>query len=590
MPSRTRSIRFWLIVAVLIVLLGVLATLQYRWIGEVSDAERERARTAADAAVRASAAEVDRELGHALRENRPPGDGRDAEVHPGAEEERRFGTDAHSPKLVAAIFRARRTSEPAGVELERFDRATGSFSPSPWPDTLTALRSTLEAETPRRGSPPGPPPVRFVDAPPAVVAEDFVPPAAGARDGAGRAEPPASWTIFVLDRPALEEALSSAVARHFAGLSDYDVAVVRSDSGAVFYRTRAAFDPASVRVEAAAPILRPDPFSRVPFGPLPERPDQGPPPGIAGPAREPAADYVLDAPGHGSPPGMADHGGWQLVVAHRAGSLQAAVAATRARNLAVSAGILALLAATVAVLLASAHRDRRLAARQVEFVAGLTHELRTPLAAVRSAGQNLADGIVDDREHVRSYGALIHRESQRLSVLIEDALSRAGISPRRVDGTRTAVRLDEVLVEAVEACGPLARERNAAVVRDVALDLPPVVGDRDAMRTVFENLVSNAIKYGGEPARVTVRAALEDDGVAVDVRDNGTGIPKREIPRIFEPFYRGSGASERAAGTGVGLALVRRIVEEHGGRISVESDAGSGATFRVVLPAAGAAS
>ena len=580
MLTRARSIRLSLAAAALLLaLLGILATLQYRWIGQVGDAERDRARAAALSAAQAAASDVDRELGRAVRDFglRPPGAGVNEERDL-ADAVRRSATRAHLPELVNGVFRAR--SADGGPELRRYDPASSRFEDAAWPADLSEVRAALASESIGDGRPGGPPPrpSNFFAAPPALVVADASRPPSPGGEGP---PPPRSWTILALDRRILDEIVASAIAHHFGDPSAYDVAVVGPESNAVFYRSRSGFDPTGARIEAAAPILRPRPPERE-FG------EESP----GGPRHTYTADATItDAgpPGSAPPPGSPGRDDWQIVVAHRAGSLDAAVASTRRRNLAVSAGILALLAATIAVLIVSAHRDRRLAAQQVEFVAGLTHELRTPLAAVRSAAQNLADGIVDDPERVRSYGALVHRESQRLSMLIEDALARAGITARRGPAPRTAVRVEEVIAEAVDACGPIARQRDASVVRDVAPDLPPVVGDRDSMRTLFENLVSNAIKYGGEPARVTVRVARAERDVAVDVQDNGAGIPKREIPRIFEPFYRGSGASERAAGTGVGLALVRRIVEEHGGRITVESGAGGGATFRVILPAAGGA-
>jgi signal transduction histidine kinase len=275
------------------------------------------------------------------------------------------------------------------------------------------------------------------------------------------------------------------------------------------------------------------------------------------------------------------------VALHRTGSLQAAVAASRRRNLVVSAAILLLLAAAVATLLVSADRTRRLARQQVEFVAGLTHELRTPLAAIRSAGQNLADGVVTDRDRVRQYGILLEREGRRLSELIEQALAHAGIQARGNGARIGPVAIAEILENALAACRPLAEEQGAALETTVARDLPPVLGDPSALRTLFENLVSNAIKYGGRAGSVRVQARAEGRSVEVTVRDTGPGISPRDLPHIFEPFYRGSDASSgRVAGSGLGLSLVRRVVEAYGGGVRVESEPGKGTAFHVTLPAA----
>src|SRR5262249_38282388 len=162
----------------------------------------------------------------------------------------------------------------------------------------------------------------------------------------------------------------------------------------------------------------------------------------------------------------------------------------------------------------SAHRAHVLARQQVEFVAGLTHELRTPLAAIRSAGQNLADGVVSDPDRVREYGTLLEREGRRLSGLIEDALMHAGI------GSAPPAVLDE----AIAACGPLAAEQDATLEKEIADDLPAVRGDHTSIRTLFENLLGNALKYGGRGGCVRVALTADAGNAVLSIRDQGPGI------------------------------------------------------------------
>jgi signal transduction histidine kinase len=228
----------------------------------------------------------------------------------------------------------------------------------------------------------------------------------------------------------------------------------------------------------------------------------------------------------------------------------------------------------------------------MEFVAGVTHELNTPLAAIRSAGQNLADGIVTDPAQVRRYGGLIEKEGGRLTALVAQVLDFAGIeSGDRAYAAEplSAARLvDEVLRDhrlALEQAG-------MAVERDVAPDLPEIRGDAAALRRALANLVANAVKFAAAGRWLAVRAAARPDGRAVVLRveDRGPGIPRDERERVFEPFHRGPAAERNATpGSGLGLSLVRHVVRAHGGSVRVEGREGGGAALVVELPAAPAA-
>ena len=281
-------------------------------------------------------------------------------------------------------------------------------------------------------------------------------------------------------------------------------------------------------------------------------------------------------------------------MAHRGGSLNAEVARARRRNLAVGFGILAILAGSVAMLAVSARRAQRLAHQQMDFVTSVTHELNTPLAAIRSAGQNLADGVVADSEQVRRYGSLIESEGRRLSEMVTRVLDFAGIQTGlrayRMQPVSVAAIVDTVLAR----CRLAAEERGIRVERSVPDDLPAILADEEAFGRALGNLVDNAIKYGGGQGWLRVFAWLAADGarpeVAIAVEDRGPGVRPSERRSIFQPFYRGGGpGSEGVAGSGLGLALVRPIVEAHGGTITVESnDGGVGARFTIRLPAASA--
>ena len=306
---------------------------------------------------------------------------------------------------------------------------------------------------------------------------------------------------------------------------------------------------------------------------------------------------------------------WQVHLLHSAGSLDAAVARARSRNLLVSFGVLLLLGASMTLVLISSARAERLAAQQMEFVAGVSHELRTPLAVIRSAAENLADGIVDDGQQVKRYGQLIAGEGRRLTQMVEQVMMFAGFQAGRPGFDVRPVEIAPVVDDALSAVAPIVREQDAEIVLDVAPTLPRVMADPSAVGRALQNLLQNALKYGGEPPRIEVSVrlasrtrdrqfALHSRGttitsvekralvgrpreVEISVADNGPGISPRDLPHIFEPFYRGADAvSRQVHGSGLGLSLVQRIMQQLGGRITVTSEPGQGSRFALYLPVA----
>jgi signal transduction histidine kinase len=271
--------------------------------------------------------------------------------------------------------------------------------------------------------------------------------------------------------------------------------------------------------------------------------------------------------------------------------LDAAVARARRSNLAISSGILLLLAASILLMLLSTRRLQALARQQLDFVAAVTHELLTPLAAMRSAGQNLADGVVEDGARVRRYGRLIDDEGRRLTRMVGQVLEFAGMQAggRTFRLRRTA--LPEVIDGALVEYRPVLEERGIEVEKRVAEDLPEVMADPEALRRALQNLIANAVKYGAEGSWIGVgaRCAEGSAGKAVElsVEDRGPGIDAADLPRLFEPFYRGrNDAREHVPGSGLGLSLVKHTVEGHGGQVTVETAPGKGSKLTLSLPAA----
>jgi signal transduction histidine kinase len=278
---------------------------------------------------------------------------------------------------------------------------------------------------------------------------------------------------------------------------------------------------------------------------------------------------------------------WKLMVKHPSGSLEAAVASARRRNLLVSTTILAVLGASVGLLVLTTRRAQELARQQMEFVAAVSHELRTPLAVIRSAAENLADGVVKDDAQIRKYGDLVRNEGRRLTEMVEQILELAGIQSGQRGFALRPIGMRPLLHGVVGRSASLVEEAGIGVEFDLAEDLPPVLGDEPALERVFQNLVGNAIKYGASGKWIGIGAKSLGREVQISVVDRGMGIAAAEQARIFEPFYRAADVvAAQIQGAGLGLSLVKRIVEAHGGRITVKSAPGAGSEFTVVLPAA----
>jgi signal transduction histidine kinase len=226
----------------------------------------------------------------------------------------------------------------------------------------------------------------------------------------------------------------------------------------------------------------------------------------------------------------------------------------------------------------------------MEFVAGVSHELRTPLAVIRSAAENLADGVVADPKQVKRYGDVIAGEGRRLTQMVEQIMEFAGFESGRATLDVRPADLGGIIEEALRGADPLVREHHATVERRGTSELPAVLVDPSAVSRSLQNLIVNALKYGGAPPAVVIDARRAEGArreVSVTISDNGSGIAARDLPHIFEPFYRGGDATARQIhGSGLGLSLVKRIMDEMGGRITVRTEAGKGSAFTLHLPLA----
>lgn len=274
-----------------------------------------------------------------------------------------------------------------------------------------------------------------------------------------------------------------------------------------------------------------------------------------------------------------------MAVRHRAGSLEALVERGRWRNVAILSGLLLMMLGALAALIRFTQREQRLAKLQMDFVAGISHELRTPLSVIKTAAHNLQGGLVSNPKQIQRYGALIRDESDRLTGIVEQVLRFAGALAGRVVQVREPVEVEALIDEAVAATTRITDEAGCLVERDIAPDLPQVSADPVALKHALINLISNAAKYGFSGGWIGVKARLDAGAVAITVADRGPGIAKKDQPYLFDAFYRGKKAIEdQVHGTGLGLNLVKRIAEAHGGTITLKSELGTGTEFTLRIP------
>jgi signal transduction histidine kinase len=557
-------------------LLPLLAWLQYQWLGKVSEGERQQMQ----ASLRLSADEFrdnfNRQISavYSSFQPRPPLPAMTREDY--VESYFRWMVATSHPRLInEVLFVEASNGQP---RIERLNPATRRFEPAEWPGSLSDLKAGLRAS--RAG--PGLLPDEFVRylAPPidASIPALFIPilqPALG--------NPEPSYLVLMLSLDCIRQEILPSLAQAFS--SEYSMRVINSK------------DPDQIIFEAGPPIagtsdgdVRTDLFAlRLPdvFG------IKGPihaatvPRGVRSSifSVRVVRGFSVAAPVAGMPFGD-DSGAWQLVVTHRSGSVDAAVGQARVRNLAISFGILLVLAVSVVMIVVSTGRAQRLAQQQIEFVSAVSHELRTPLAVICSAGENLADGLVTGPEHAQIYGTLVRDEGRRLSRMIEHVLDFAGIQSGRKIYNLRPTSIAEVVHRALAACNAQIEQLGFVIDLHIAENLPEITADKSALIRAVQNLIGNALKYSGQSRWIAVRACADAHVLSIVVEDRGSGIPEDEIACIFQPFYRGQAARDsQISGSGLGLSLVKNIVEAHGGTVQVTSTAGRGSQFQINVPA-----
>jgi signal transduction histidine kinase len=277
--------------------------------------------------------------------------------------------------------------------------------------------------------------------------------------------------------------------------------------------------------------------------------------------------------------------GLKLALRYKDSSIEKEVRLWEMGTLAIIAFIDLMLAAGLYLVYSNVRRELHLARLKSDFVANVSHELKTPLALIRLFAETLELGRVPSEEKAHQYYRVINKESHRLTQLINNILDFSRIEAGRKEYRFAPTDVARVVRDVIESYRFQIEQQGFALKVDVQEGLPHVPADEEALGQAIINLVNNAIKYSRESKTIHIEVRREGSKVLVSVTDTGIGIPRGEQKKIFEKFFRGEDSLvHETKGSGLGLALVRHIMEAHGGAVEVESTSGKGSTFTLVLP------
>ncbi|HVQ36315.1 MAG TPA: HAMP domain-containing sensor histidine kinase [Pyrinomonadaceae bacterium] len=581
----------WLVLGCVVVLLLTVVTgvFQYRWINRLKDADRRQRRQVMERTLSNFSGDFRDTLLQVLPFFRlRPNEGNDAALEPFLIElSRGWHSNSDLPQLLASISIG--TQSDQGLVFRRMHTGDNQFKTADWPNEFAVYRQVLEEQLRLPGGQrpsvsngaafavfQGTPVLIF----PMFQGRPVIFPL-------GAPPPPESrrlrgWCFLEFDNDDLRQnLLPELVARHYGTPARYQVAVVASNPLSMIYSSEPTLTIEALSQFDAGTVLLDTNLLQGGYGPPPPPPRSGGQPVVAGPQGLPLAEI-------GGNRGSTGDRAWLLAVKNKAGSIDELVEFSQRHTLGFSFIILVLSAGSSVMLILATVRARRLARQQMEFVAGVSHELRTPLTVIQSTSYNLSQGTIQDPGRVQQYGDVIQREARRLINQIERMLSFAGIQSGRRVYDPQPINVTEIAERSLaEYAAPFA-EDGWQIEQHFAEDLPLVVTDGPALESALKNLFENALKYAarGKWLSVTASAAQPAQGkeVQITVADRGPGIAPRDLPHIFEPFYRGRSVSATISGAGLGLCLVERNLRALGGRVTVQSTPGQGTSFTLHLP------
>ena len=254
------------------------------------------------------------------------------------------------------------------------------------------------------------------------------------------------------------------------------------------------------------------------------------------------------------------------------------------RTLAIAALAAGTLVLGLVLSVRAARASARLAEMRSEFVSTVTHELKTPIATIRAAGDTLAHGRLTDPEVKQEYAALVVQESKRLTRLVDNLLAYSRLTDVTEAYLFEPLSVGTLIEDSLQGFGAQLDAAEFRVDVDVPADVPPIRADRTAIILALDNLIDNAIRYSRDVRALHLDARVDAGRVVVRVHDRGIGIPPEELPQVTRRFFRGRDAT--SGGSGLGLAIATRIISDHDGRLTIESTLGEGTTVLLILPAA----
>ena len=588
-PFKPRTISMAVVIPSAIIV-AALAVLEYRWSTRVSEATAVRLADSLQMSMMNWQKDFFRyfsEIGLALRIDPvedAPGDV-DRYVRRFAE----WRAVAKYPNLVSNVYLLK-----SGTAL-RLNSSAQRFEPEVWPARFEPVRADLSkaaaeflrsraSKNPAYGifgvdDPAGG--WRFEPTIPALL-HPVIP---AASNGTQPSLQSVNWVAIELSREEIRSRVLADLSRtYFQGTDGLDYLVAVISPGHVIYSSDVGFgDPEPPDADGTMDL----------FGRVHDKSLRSPVHVFHTPPDEKGPDASVKFPWFPFLSDTAQSLDWRLVVRHRrGGALGAFVVEMRRRDLAIGFGVLLVLAINMAMLIVTSHRAQRLAQLQMDFVTAVSHELRTPLTVIISGADNICNGVVGAGQQMAQYGSVIGNQARQLVGLVERILLFAATRQGRLHYNLRPVEVHEVIDAALASTAGLIDAGHFTVECDIEEELPEVIGDAAALSQCVQNLITNALKYGGEQRWVGIRASANERGstgkeARISVSDRGIGIGAEDLPHIFEPFYRSS--SVKAAqihGTGLGLPLSKSIAEAMNGRLTVTSVDGSGSTFTLHLPCA----
>ncbi|HEX6190283.1 MAG TPA: HAMP domain-containing sensor histidine kinase [Pyrinomonadaceae bacterium] len=277
--------------------------------------------------------------------------------------------------------------------------------------------------------------------------------------------------------------------------------------------------------------------------------------------------------------------GWRASVGLKNTNLEALARDSFLHSAGVTVLVLLFLLGGIALTIRATDREARLAQAKSNFVANVSHELKTPLSLLSLFSEILELGRVKNEEKKLEYYRIIRHESLRLNKIIDNILDFSKIEAGRKTYNLADGDMADVIANVLSSYRYQIINSGFNVKTNLQTDLPPVLIDRPAMAQAISNLLDNAIKYSGDVKELSISAKTREGDLCIEIADRGIGIPRAEQAKIFEKFYRvGNGLVHDVKGSGLGLSLVKHIIEAHNGTISVESDVGKGSRFTILLP------